>query len=105
MAQMYPEDRSGTLASNKIADETQLITVNNSRNFHFFVPKLAPFYADGFKIFKNINDTLLPLVVNVDYYFVYKFESASLSTTKDVFAGIAFTDLTVEGLYTLEYQT
>lgn len=105
MASSYPEDRSGVLASNLVTNEIQTITAENNRNFHFFIPNAAPFFRDGFKIFQNINGTLLPLVENVDYVFVYKFESASLSTMKDVFGGVGFLDLSVEGEFKLTYQT
>lgn len=101
---LYPEDRTGTLASNKIT-ETQVITPINNRNFHFFVPRHAPFYEDGFKIFQNINGTLLPLEENKDYYFCYKYESACLSTAKNVWGGIGLLNLIFTGELTLEYQT
>ncbi len=105
MALTYPEDRTGVLASNKITNEIHTITAQNNRNFHFFIPKFAPFYEEGVKLFKNINSTQLELVEGRDYHFVYKFESASLSTMKQVFGGIAFMDLTLNGELALEYQT
>ena len=105
MAYTYPEDRSGTLASNKIVGELQTITAQNNRNFHFIVPKFAPFFGESFKLFKNINGNQLPLVKDVDFYFAYKYESASLSTGKEVFGGIAFTDLTLDGEISYDYQT
>ena len=105
MPVMYPEDRTGSLVSNKIVDEIQTITAENSRDFHFFVPKFAPFYEDGFTIFQDINSTLLPLEEGVDYYLCYKYESASLSTAKNVFGGVAFTNLATEGSFLVSYQT
>lgn len=105
MAVTYVEDRTGVLAANKITGETHTITAENNRNFHLFLPKLAPFYEEGFKLFKNINGTQLPLEVNKDFYFVYKFEGASLSTAKNVFGGICFMDLTQAGEFSIEYQT
>ena len=105
MALTYPEDRTGNLASNKITGEVHTITVQNSRNFHFIVPKFAPFYSEGLKLFQNTNNTQLLLEENVDYYFCYKFESASLSTTKEVFGGIGFMSLSLSGEIEIEYQT
>lgn len=105
MALTYVEDRTGVLAANKITGEIHTITAENNRNFHLFLPKLAPFYEEGFKIFKNINGTQLPLVINVDFFLVYKFEGASLSTAKNVFGGICFMDMTMAGEFELEYQT
>ena len=105
MTVTYPEDRTGTLASNKITGEIQVITPENNRNFHFFIPRFAPFYEEGFKIFKNINGTQLELEFGVDFYFCYKYESASLSTGKSLWGGIAFMDLSLAGTLELSYQT
>lgn len=101
---LYPEDRTGTLAFNKVS-EVQVITPINNRNFHFFVPKFAPFYEDGFKIYQNINNTQLELILYEDFYFCYKYESASLSTGKNVWGGIGFLNLSFTGEVTLSYQT
>ncbi len=105
MALTYVEDRTGVLAANKITGEIHTITAENNRNFHLFLPKFAPFYEEGFKLFKNINGTQLPLDVDKDFFFVYKFEGASLSTSKNVFGGICFMDMTQEGEFEIEYQT
>lgn len=105
MAIMYNEDRTGTLAANKVTNELHNITAENNRNYHFFIPKFAPFFEEGFKLFKSINGTQLELKENIDFYFVYKFEGASLSTAKNLFGAISFMDLTQEGEFSLEYQT
>lgn len=105
MALKYDEDRTGVLAANKITGELHTITAENNRNFHLFLPKFAPAYTEGFKIFKNINGTQLPMELDKDYFFVYKFEGASLSTAKEVVGGICWTDMAQEGEFELEYQT
>ena len=104
MPSLYPEDRTGTLVTNKVS-EIQVITPINNRNFHFFVPKHAPFFEESFKIFQLINNAELPLVEGTDFYFCYKFESASLSSTKNIWGGIGFLNLSLSGEFKLEYQT
>lgn len=105
MAVTYPEDRTGVLATNKITNEIHVITPENNRNFSLVIPKFAPFYESGFKIFKSINGTQQPLLFGIDFYFGYKYESASLSTTKNLWGCIVFMDLSMSGNISIEYQT
>ena len=105
MSLTFPEDRTGLLASNKISNEQFTLTAVNNRNFHLFIPKFAPFFADGFKLFQNINGTQLPLDEGIDFNFCYKFESASLSTGKPIYGGVDFNNLALEGSFSATYQT
>ena len=55
----YPFDPTGKLASNKITNEQQIITSNNWRDYHFIVPKFAPYFADTIKVkFNDSNEEL-----------------------------------------------
>ena len=102
----YPEDRTGTRASNLITGEEHVLTPDNHRNFHFIVPKFAPFYAESVKLFKSINGTLLELKEGTDYHFSLEYVSASLSTGKPVYGGISFVDLSLDAKVVLQqYRT
>ena len=102
----YPEDRTGTRASNLITGEEHVLTPDNHRNFHFIVPKFAPFYAESVKLFKSINGTLLELKEGIDYHFSLEYVSASLSTGKPVYGGISFVDLSLDAKVVLQqYRT
>ncbi|MEG3034047.1 MAG: hypothetical protein RR877_00970 [Aurantimicrobium sp.] len=102
----YPEDRTGTRASNLITGEEHVLTPDNHRNFHFIIPKFAPFYAESVKLFKSINGTLLELKEGIDYHFSLEYVSASLSTGKPVYGGISFVDLSLDAKVVLQqYRT
>ena len=102
----YPEDRTGTRASNLITGEKHVLTPDNNRNFHFIIPKFAPFYAASVKLFKSINGTLLELKEGTDYHYSLEYVSASLSTGKPVYGGISFVDLSLDSTIVLQqYRT
>ena len=102
----YPEDRTGTRASNLITGEEHVLTPDNNRNFHFIIPKFAPFYAASVKLFKSINGTLLELKEGTDYHYSLEYVSASLSTGKPVYGGISFVDLSLDSTIVLQqYRT
>lgn len=101
----YPEDRTGHKASNRITGEQHTLTPDNTRNYHFIIPKFAPFFGQSIKVFKSINDTLLQLKEGVDYHLSLEYVSATLSTGKGVYGGISFVNLNLDGTIVLEYQT
>ena len=102
----YPEDRVGNKSSNLITGEQHVLTPDNSRNFHFIVPKFAPFFADSVKVFKSINGTLLELKEGKDYHFSLEHVSASLSTGKAIYGAISFVNLNLDGTIVLQsYRT
>lgn len=102
----YPIDYTGTLLSNKITGEQQILTAANFRDYHFIVPAQAPFFAQGVKVtFKALDNSVRILVEGVDYQFTHWFVAASRACAAPIFGSISMLDLQLAGVVTLEYQT
>jgi len=46
----YPFDPNGTSDDNIVSDEYQAISPVQQGEFHYIIPRRAPFYRDGFKL-------------------------------------------------------
>lgn len=101
----YPEDRTGVALTNRVLAEPQVVTYDNTRDYHFLIPKFAPFYAESMRVFKRAGASLLPLVYGVDFHFGLHFIGASLSTAKDVYSAVVPLNVSEDTEYILEYQT
>lgn len=101
----YPEDRTGLAPTNRVVSESQVVTYDNTRDYHFLVPEFAPFFAESVRVFKRAGATLFPLVYGVDFHFGMHFVGASLSTAKDVYGAIVPLGVSEDTEYVLEYQT
>ena len=102
----YPIDYTGQLASNKVIGEQQILTAANFRDYHFIVPKLAPYFAETLKIsYRAISGEVRLLTEGVDYYCTHWFISASRACSKPIYGSISFLDQQLAGVVTLEYQT
>ena len=102
----YPFDPTGTLASNKITGEQQILTAQNFRDYKFIVPFLAPYFYDSLVItFRDQNNNVVPLVENVDWYPTHWFISASRACAKPIYGSITFLNTALAGVVTLSYQT
>lgn len=102
----YPFDPTGALLSNKIVGEQQVITAANFRDYHFLVPKLAPFFAESLVVqFRATDNSVRTLVEGVDYYITHQFIAASRACAKPVYGSISLLDTQLAGVVTLGYQT
>lgn len=102
----YPFDPTGNAATNLITGEQQIITGANFRDYHFIVPKLAPFFADSLVVtYRDTQGVVRPLVEGIDYYCTHWFIAASRACAKDIFGSISFLDTLLSGVVTLKYQT
>lgn len=106
-ALVYPFDPTGIQASNKIINEQHIITSVNWRDYHFIVPKCAPFFEDSVKLkYFSPDNTSRYLVKGVDWYPTHKFMDASLACAKPISGSISFLNTSLEGIILLEqYQT
>lgn len=103
---LYPFDPTGTLISNKIAGEQQIITAENFRDYHFIVPKLAPYFYDTLVMtYRDQNNNVIPLVEGIDWYATHWFISASRACAKPIYGSITFLNTSLAGVVTLSYQT
>lgn len=102
----YPFDPTGTLVSNLISNEQAVITAVNYRDYHFTVPRLAPYFLDSMQItLKDGQGVTRPLVMGVDWYGCFEFISASRACAKPVWGGVYFLDTSLAGVVSMTYQT
>lgn len=102
----YVQDTSGALAANKITGEQQILTIANDQNYHFVVPRFAPFFASTLSVvFKGADNVTRPLIEGLDYYCTYLYVGASRACAKPIYGGISFINLQLNGVVTLNYQT
>lgn len=102
----YPFDPTGTLLSNKITGEQHIITPVNYRDYNFFVPRFAPYFANNLTIsYKNSLGQSVTLTENVDYYLTHWFISASRACSKPIYGSITLLNNDLNGVMTITYQT
>jgi hypothetical protein len=102
----YPFDPTGTLASNLITGEQQILKLPTFENFHFLVPNLAPYFASTLQVsIKLLDGTVQPLNEGIDYYCTNLFKAASMACEKPIYGSVSFLDLSLSGIVTFNYQT
>lgn len=100
----YPFDPTGTQASNKITGEKHVLSPPAWKDYHFIIPKMAPFFRESIKIRKLPSGD--PLVEGVDYVVTHLFHDASLAIAKPIYGSITFYDKEFDGVIEIvEYQT
>lgn len=105
-ATSYPFDPSGTSAANRITNEQHVITSQNYRDYHYVVPKFAPFFENNISIrLQYPNGNIRNLVLGVDYYFSNQFLDASRACSKPIYGSISFLDTDTAGILSLSYNT
>lgn len=106
MAATYPFDPSGTSAANRIVNEQHVITSQNFRDYHYVIPKFAPFFERDFTIrLQYPNGTIRTLTLGVDYYFSNQFLDASRACAKPIYGSISFLDTDTAGILSISYNT
>lgn len=107
MSNTYVLDTTGTLAANKISNETHVITAVNGSAYHIVIPDYAPFYEEGFVLeFTDVQGTKRTLSKGVDYHLSHKFESASQACAKPIYGSVSLLDLSLAGIINIRsYQT
>lgn len=106
MATVYPFDPSGTSPVNRISNEQQVITAQNFRDYHYVIPKFAPFFEDNFTIkLQYPSGATRNLVYGVDYYFSNQFLDASKACAKPIYGSISFLDTDTAGILSISYNT
>jgi hypothetical protein len=102
----YPFDPTGSNPLNRITNEQHVITSTNFRDYHFFIPKLAPFFAETFSMtFLNTDGSVRNMVEGRDYYLSHHFISASRACARPVYGSITFLDTDTAGVARITYQT
>lgn len=102
---LYEEDSTGKKGSNKVTNESiTIIPPASVKDFSYFCPRGAPFYAESLVIKNGTTAGARTLIKDVDYRIVFKFVSASLHYNKDIYAGIQLLDPTYSGTLYVTYQ-
>lgn len=99
----YPFDPTGVSPINLIDSETQTLISPSWKDFHFIIPKVAPFFGNSIVI--THVDTNRVLLEGVDYLLTHKFLDASRATARTVYGSITFLDNLLTGPVTITYQT
>lgn len=104
MSTIYPFDPTGKALTNKVVNELHTLNVPSAySDFHFIIPRSAPYFRDSLKV--TSVSTGLELVEGVDYVCSHRFHSATLSTGMSVFGSVTFYDRLYKDTVRLEYQT
>jgi hypothetical protein len=102
----YPFDPTGSLASNLITGEQQILTAVNWTDYQFIMPRWAPFFYDSLVVnFTDTQGNSRTLVEGVDYYACFEFISASRACAKPIWGGVQFINPLLSGVVSLQYQT
>lgn len=99
----YPFDPTGQAPSNKITNELQSVISPDWKDYHFIIPKIAPFFLDTLTI--RLVDEDRFLVEGLDWLAGHKFLDASRATAKNVHGSIMFLNKSISGVIELNYQT
>jgi hypothetical protein len=102
----YPFDPTGSLASNLITGEQQILTAVNWTDYQFLVPRWAPFFPDSAVLtITDTQGTTRPLVPYVDWYPCFEFISASKACATPIWGGIQLINPLLTGVVNMQYQT
>lgn len=103
---IYPYDPTGTNPACRITGEQHVMTAANYRDFHYIIPKAAPFFEESLTLAAKAPDgTILNLVKGVHYYLTHEFIGASRACAKPIYASITFLYTDFAGVINLSYQT
>jgi hypothetical protein len=101
----YPEDTTGTAVSNKVTGEQQVVLPADFSDFHFIVPRAAPFFPGGTLKLRTTGGEVRTLTLGIDYIPTHRFIDASLAQAKDIFGSYTLLNTQLAGIITLDYQT
>jgi hypothetical protein len=105
---IYPEDPTGSLASNKITGEQQTLSpvASTTTKFRLIVPTYAPFFVGTDVVtLTDPQGNVTTLTRFKDYYPSYVFISASRACALPIAGGLTFLNNNLVGTLSLTYQT
>lgn len=101
---IYPFDPLGVNIQNKVT-EYQSLPVPTDKDYHFFIPRSAPFFGDA----KRLKITHVPsgkeLIDGIDFVKTHYFFAASRSIGLGIYGGIAIRDRSLSGNFKVESHT
>lgn len=103
---MYNFDPTMSNAANQVKAEQHVITAVNFRDYHYIIPKFAPFFAESLTLkMQYPNGSTRPMIEGKDYYLSFQYMDASATTDHPVYGAISFLDTDTEGVLTIDYHT
>lgn len=102
---LYPEDRDASLASNYVTGQQYSLTYDAKNDFHYFIPRVAPFYAKDFRLREITPTGPVPVLEGSGFHFGAEFKTATLSTGKPVYGAVVVTNLSKDTLYEVDCRT
>lgn len=104
----YVFDYTGINPNNKIIGEQHVLTHSNLQDFHFIVPKFAPYYEMGLKVtYQAAGSGVTPKVLKrgEDYELTHHFSEGSKSVAQPLFGSISLLKRDMQGVLSIDYQT
>ena len=101
----YPLDLTGLLSTNTVTGEQQTLTNVNGANGQFFVPTLAPFFANGMVLQYESLGGLRTAQMWVDYAPVAELQTLSRACAFPLYTAVAVFNPAITGTVTVGYQT
>lgn len=102
----YSFDPTGLLASNLVTNENHILTPMNFQDYHFVVPKFAPFFAESLVVRHiGLDNVLRTLTYGVDYLPTHWFIAASRACAKPIYGSVSLMNLSLAGTVIFSYQT
>lgn len=98
-----PYNPQGNLAAARISEEPITVRPSTGEGFNFYVPKYAPYFRNGFKLYNP--DTNAYLVEGVDYLHTHAFNSMSQLVGLEIYGSIMFIDRTFSGNLQVSYYS
>lgn len=106
MESKYIFDPTGKSPANRIVNEQHVITAVNFRDYHYVIPKFAPFFKNDFTIRIQFPDgEVRSLFEGQDYYLSNQFIDASRACATPLYGSISFLDTTMHGIMSISYNT
>ncbi len=101
---IYPFDPLGTNVQNKVVEFHSLSTPND-KDYHFFIPRSAPFFGDSTRLKITHVSSGKILTDGIDFVKTHYFFAASRSIGLGIYGGIAIRDRALTGNFKVESHT
>lgn len=103
----YPLDELGIKPENIVKDEIHTVSQTVDKDYHFIVPKFAPFFTKDFKITmrSKISNEEIVLKEDVDWHFSLAYIGGTRALGQPVYGGISLNNLPVDGVLFVTYHT
>lgn len=102
----YDFDPGGVNPSNLIQDENHSVSPAAGNNLSYIIPRATPFFRSSVTLVRVNGAVETPLVEGVDFVFVFRFNEASIQTSRTIYGGIAFLNRNFTGTVRIKtYRT